>query len=84
MTKPLFVSSFVRAQNATWSQKNAEIMNQILFLEEAHSFSSDSFFNAESVHFTASTKYVDPVGYDDAMCRPDIKLWKEAFNKEMN
>ena len=55
MAKPLFISSFVRAQNATWSQKNAEIMNQILFLEEAHSFSSDSFFNAESVHFTAST-----------------------------
>ena len=84
MAKPLFISSFVRAQNATWSQKNAEIMNQILFLEEAHSFSSDSFFNAESVHFTASTKYVDPVSYDDAMSRPDAKLWKEAFNKEMN
>ncbi len=63
-------------------------MNQILFLEEAHSFSSDSFFNAESVHFTASTKYVDPVSYDDAiivtLSRPDAKLWKEAFNKEIN
>jgi hypothetical protein len=60
-------------------------MNQILFLEEAHSFSSDSFFNAESVHFTASTKHVvNPVSYDDAMSRPDAKLWKEAFNKEMN
>ena len=32
----------------SWSHKNAEIMNQILLLEEAHSFSSDSFFNAES------------------------------------
>ena len=85
MAKPLFISSFVRAQNATWSQKNAEIMNQILFLEEAHSFSSDSFFNAESVDFTASTKHVvNPVSYDDAMSRPDAKLWKEAFNKEMN
>jgi hypothetical protein len=76
MAKPLIISSFVRAQNAMRSQKNAEIVNQILFLEEIHSFSSDSFFNAESVHFTAS--------YDDAMSRPDTKVWKEAFNKQMN
>ena len=84
MAKPLFVSSFVRAQNATWSQKNAELMNQILFLEEVNSFASDSFFNAQSVHFTSTAKYVDPTSYADAMSRPDAKLWQEAFDKEMN
>jgi len=63
MAKPLFVSSssFVRAQNSLWTQKNADIMNQILFLDEIHLLSSGSFFNAQAVHFTSTTKYVDPI-----------------------
>jgi len=84
MSKPLFVSSFVQAQNASWTQKNACIMNQILFLDEAHLLSSDMFFDAQRVHFTTTAKYVDPISFDDAMSRPDAQLWKEAFDKEMN
>ena len=67
MAKPVFEASFVRAQNSSWSQKSAEIMNQILFLQEVHAITSDSFFNAESVHFTDAAKYVDPTSYADAM-----------------
>ena len=84
MAKPVFEASFVRAQNASWSQKSAEIMNQILFLQEVHAITSDSFFNAESVHFTDAAKYVDPTSYADAMSRSDAKLWQEAYDKEMN
>ena len=29
MAKPVFEASFVRAQNGSWSQKKAKIMNQI-------------------------------------------------------
>ncbi len=58
-------------------------MNQILHLQEVNAFNSDSFFDAESVHFTETTKYVDPTSFANAMSRPDAKLWKEAFNKEM-
>ena len=83
MAKPTFEASFVRAQNAVWSQKNANIMNQILFLQEVNAFSSESFFNAETVHFTETAKYVDPTSYADAMSRSDAKLWQEAFDKEM-
>ncbi len=36
------------------------------------------------MHFTETTKYVDPTSYADAMSRPDAKHWKEAFDKEMN
>ena len=59
-------------------------MNQVLYLDEVNSFSADSFFNAESVHFTSNAKYVDPISYADAMSRPDAKLWQQAFDKEMN
>jgi hypothetical protein len=84
MSKPLFVSSFVRAQNASWTQKNADITNQILFLDEVHLLSSDMFFDTQAVHFTSTAKYVDPISYEDAMSRPDAKEWREAFDKEMN
>ena len=84
MIKPVFEASFVRAQNGTWSHKNAKIMNQLLFLQEANVFTSDSFFNAESVHFTDTAKFVDPISYADAMSRSDAKLWQDAFDKEMN
>ena len=67
MSKPTFEAAFIRAQNAIWSQKNADIMNQILFLQEFNAISSDSFFNAETVHFTETAKYVDPTSYADAM-----------------
>ncbi len=55
--------------------------NQILYLQEVKAFNSDSFFDAESVHFTEITKYDDPTSYADSMSRPDAKLWKEAFDK---
>jgi hypothetical protein len=84
MSKPLFVSTFVRAQNSSWTQKNANIMNQILFLEEVHSLTSNQFFDTQAVHFTSTTKYVDPTSYNDAMSRTDASLWQEAFDKEMN
>ena len=84
MNKSIFESSFIRAQNGPWTQKNADIINRILYLQEVNVFNSDSFFDAESVHFTETTKYVDPTSYADAMSRPDAKLWKEAFDKEMN
>ena len=84
MPKSLFVSSLVQAQNNQWSVASADIMNHILLLEELNPLSSSSFFNAESVHFTDTAKYVDPTNYSDAMSRPDAKLWMEAFNKEMD
>ena len=84
MNKSVFESSFIRAQNEKWTQKNADIFNQILVLQETNAFNSDSFFDAESVHFTDTTKYVDPTSFADAMSRPDAKLWREAFDKEMN
>ena len=84
MNKSVFESSFIRAQNEQWTQKNADIFNQILVLQETNAFNSDSFFDAESVHFTDTTKYVDPTSFADAMSRPDAKLWREAFDKEMN
>jgi hypothetical protein len=34
MAKPTFEALFVRAQNAKWSQRNANIMDQIMFLQE--------------------------------------------------
>ena len=37
MSKPLFVYSFVRAQNASWTQKNALIMNQVSLLARRES-----------------------------------------------
>ena len=84
MAKPMFEAAFVRAQNYSWSQKNAKIMNQVLFLQEVDALTCDSFFDAESVHFTDSAKYVDPTSYADAMSRSDAKLWQEAYDKEMN
>ena len=74
MVKPVFEASFVRAQNTSWSQKSAEIINQILFLQKVHAIISDSFFNAESVHFTDAEKYVDPTSYADGMSRSYAKL----------
>ncbi len=59
-------------------------MNQILFLEDIHLLSSDLFFDAQAVHFTSTTKYVDPISNWDTMSRPLAKEWREAFNKEMN
>jgi hypothetical protein len=63
MAKPIFESSFVQAQNSNWTQKNAEIMNQVLFLHEMNAMDTDLFFDNESVHFTATAKYVDPTSY---------------------
>ena len=83
MAKPVFEASFVRAQNGSWSQKKAKIMNQIFFLQEVSVFASESFFNAESVHFTGTAKYVDPFNHSDAVSRPDAQQWKEAENQEM-
>ena len=74
---------FVRAQNTVWSPKNANIINQILFLQEIQAFSSESFFNAETEHFTETAKYVDPTTYADAMSRSEANLWQEAFDKEI-
>jgi hypothetical protein len=84
MNKSEFDSAFNRAQNEQWTQKNADIIKQILVLQETNAFNSDSFFDAESVHFTDTTKYVDPTSFADAMSRHDAKLWREAFDKEMN
>ena len=84
MNKAVFESSFVHAQNDKWTQKKADILNQILFLQEVNVLNSNSFFDADSVHFTDTTKYVDPTSYADAMSRPDAKLWREAFDKEMS
>ena len=84
MAKPVFKTSFVRAQNGSWSQKTANIMNQLFFLQEVNAFASDCFFNAESVHFTDAAKYLDPTSHADAMSRSDAKLWQEAFDKEKN
>ena len=54
-----------------------------MFLQEVHVFASDSFFDATTVNFTETAKYVDPTSYADAMSRSDAKLWQEAFDKEM-
>ena len=35
--------------------------------QEVNTFASYSFFNAESVHFTDTAKYVDPTSYAHAM-----------------
>ena len=59
-------------------------MNQLFFPQAVNAFASDCFFNAESVHFTDTAKYVDPTSYADAMSPSDAKLWQEAFDKEMN
>ena len=64
MNKSVFESSFIRAQNEKLTQTNADIFNQILVLQETNAFNSDSFFDAESVHFTDTTKYVDPTSFD--------------------
>ena len=82
--KSVFESSFVHAQNEKSTQKDGDIFNQILFFQEVDVLKSDSFFDAESVHFIDTTKHVDPNSYADAMSSPDAKLWKEAFDKEMN
>ncbi len=78
MPKPLFLSTFVRAQNESWTQKNACIMYQILFLVEVHLLSPDMFFDALAVHFTSITKYVDPISHKDAMSRPAVNLLKSG------
>ena len=69
MAKPVFEASFVSAHNGSWSQKTANIMNQlrVFFLQEVNAFASDCFFNPESVHFTDAAKYVDPTSNADAM-----------------
>ncbi len=43
-----------------------------------NAFNSDYFFDAESLQVRRHDYYAD------AMSRPDAKLWKEAFDKEMN
>ena len=45
--------------------KGAQIMNHILQLDELSPLKPSSFFDAESVHFTDSSKYVDPKDYAD-------------------
>ncbi len=45
--------------------KIMQIFNQVMFLQEMNAFNSDLFFDAESVHFTDTTKYVDPTSYAD-------------------
>jgi hypothetical protein len=56
--------------------RNADIMDQIMFLQEVHIFASDSFFQATTVNFTETAKYVDPTSYADAMSWSDAKLWQ--------
>ncbi len=41
MNKSMFESSFIRAQNGQWTQNNAVIINQILYLQEVNAFNSD-------------------------------------------
>ena len=88
MAKAVFEASFVRAQNGSWSQKNANIMNQLFFLQEVNAFASACSFKADSLlsslTVTDTAKYVNPTSYADAMSRSDAKLWQEAFDKEMN
>ena len=84
MAIPVFEASFVRAQNGPWSQTIANIMNQLFFLQAVNAFASDCFFNAESVHFTDTAKYVDPTSYADAMSRSDARLWQEAFQPRLS
>ena len=56
MNKSVFESSFLPAQNDKWTQKKADILNQILFLQEVNVLNSNSFFDADSVHFTDTMK----------------------------
>jgi hypothetical protein len=84
MPKPLIVTSFVRAQNASWTQMNGCSINQILFLDEVYLLSPDMFFHAQTVRFTSTAKYIDPISHKDAMFRPDAQEWKEVFDKELN
>ena len=65
-------------------ERSACVTNQILFLDEVHLLSSEMFFDAQAIHFTSTTKYIDPISHQDAMSRPDAKKWREAFDKEMN
>ena len=84
MAQPVFDASFVRAQNASWSQQNARIMNQLFFLQEVDAITYGSFFNAESVHSTDTAKNVDPTSNAEAQSQSDAKLWQDAYDKEMN
>jgi hypothetical protein len=43
MNKSIFEATFVRAQNKNWTQNNADVFNQVLFLQEMNAFNSDSF-----------------------------------------
>ncbi len=51
-------------------------MNQVLLLDETLLLSSDLFYDAQRVHFTTTTKYVNPISFDDAMSRPDAQWTK--------
>ena len=73
---------FVPAQNTLSSQKSAEIINQLLFLQEVHATTSNSFFNADSVHFTDAVKYVDPTSYADGMSRSDVSWGRMHTTKK--
>ena len=84
VNKSRFISTFIRTENNNWTMKGAQIMNHVLQLDELSPLKPSSFFDAESVHFTDSSKYVDPKDYADAMSRSDSKQWQEAFDKEMN
>ena len=84
VNKSRFISTFIRAENNTYTAKGAQFMNRLLQLDELSSFKPSSFFDGESVHYTDSAKFVDPKDYADAMSRPDAKQWQEAFDKEMN
>ena len=79
MAKTLFEASFVRAQNASWSQKNAKIINQLYFLQEINTLASDSFFDAECISLTR-LKIVDPTSHVDALPESDAKRWQEAYD----
>ncbi len=84
MNKSVFETSFFHAQNDKQTQKKADILNQILFLQDVNVLNSNLLFNADSVYFTDTTKYVDQTSYADTMSWPDAKLWREAFNEEMS
>ena len=63
MNKSFFESFFIHAQNKTWTTKNADIFNQILFFQEVNVLKSDPFFDAKLVRFTGTTKYVARTSY---------------------
>ncbi len=59
-------------------------MNQVLFLDEVHLLPSGLFLAAQSVGFTTTTIYVDPISDNDSMFRTVAELLQleAAFDKD--